>query len=134
MVDIRQESCSWRSGPQRRHTVHLRWCSCGAPRKLRGCDCGGNKTHHPAGRVSRQPPGHLSCMDLGKAQNAGPTESVPLWNTQETELEWFRPGKCTQPKARFRQFPCRATWSLSSVDQKITHAMSRGKASVAQTP
>ena len=23
----------------------------------------------------------LSCSDLGRAQNAGPTESVPLWST-----------------------------------------------------
>ena len=30
-------------------------------------------------------------------------------------------------------FPCRATWSLSSVDWESTHAMSGSKPSVAQT-
>ena len=32
MVDTCQEGCSLRSAPQRIHTAHLRWCSCGAPR------------------------------------------------------------------------------------------------------
>ena len=54
--------------------------------------------------------------------------------TQEPEPEQLRPGKCTQPRACFRQFPCRATWSLSSVDLENTHAVSRDKPSVAQTP
>ena len=38
MVDIHQEGHSQRSAPQRRHMAHLRWHSCGAPRKLRGWD------------------------------------------------------------------------------------------------
>ena len=36
---------------------------------------------------------------VGKAQNAGPTESASLWSTQEPESEWLRPGKCTQLRA-----------------------------------
>ena len=52
-----------------------------------------------------QTPGHLSCLDLGRAQNAGPTESVPLRNTQVPEPERLRPGKCIQPRASLRQFP-----------------------------
>ena len=55
-----------------------------------------------------------------RAQNTGPTESAPLWSTREPEPEWLRPGKCTHPRARCRQFPCRATWSLSSVDREST--------------
>ena len=31
--------------------------------------------------VLAQAPGHLSCSDLGRAQNSGPTKSAPLWNT-----------------------------------------------------
>jgi len=85
------------------------------------------------GECAHQAPGHLNCSDLGRAQNAEQTESVPLWSTWELEPEQFRPGKCTQPRARFRQFPCRATWSLSSVGQKSKHTMSWGKPSVAQT-
>ena len=83
--------------------------------------------HRTWGVCARQAPGRLSFLDLKRAQNAGPTKSVPLWSTREPEPEWFRPGKCTQPRTRFRQFPCRVTRNLSSVDQESTHAMTRGK-------
>ena len=52
-----------------------------------------------------QAPGHLSCLDLGRAQNAGPTESALLKTTQVSESERLRPGKCIQPRASLRQFP-----------------------------
>ena len=42
MVDICQEGCSLRSGPQRRYMAHLRWCSCSTPGKLSGWDQGGD--------------------------------------------------------------------------------------------
>ena len=42
MVDICQEVCSLRSAPQRRHTAHLRQCSCCAPNKPSGWDRGGD--------------------------------------------------------------------------------------------
>ena len=132
MVDIHQEGCSQRSAPQRRHTAHLTQHSCGAPRKPRGWDRGGDKTHRPAGRVHLQNTWLPELLGPGKAQNAGPTKSVPLWSTREPEPEWFRPGKCTQSRACFRQFLCRATWSLSSVDQESTH-VSGIKPSEAQT-
>ena len=51
---------------------------------------------------------NLSSLDLGSARNSGPALEQPLSS-------------------------CRATWSLSSVDQESTHAMSRGKPSVAET-
>ena len=80
--------------------------------------------HRPTwGVCAHQAPGHLSCSDLGRVQNAGPAKSVPLWSTQEPEPEWLRPGKCTQPRAHFRQFPGKATWSPSSVDQESTHTV-----------
>ena len=85
------------------------------------------------GVCTRQALGHLNCPDMGRAQNAGPTESVALWSTQEPEPEQLRPGKCTQPRTCIRQFPCRATWSLSSADQERTLTVSGGKLSVAQT-
>ena len=85
------------------------------------------------GAGAHQAPGHLSCLDLGRAQNAGPTESVPLCNTQEPEPEWLRSGKSTQPRACLRRFPCRATWKLSNVDWESTPAMSWGKPSMAET-
>ena len=84
------------------------------------------------GECAHQAPGHLSCSDLGRAQNADPTKSTPLWSTQEPEPGWLRPGKCTQPRAHLRQFHCRAPWTLSNVDWESTHAVSRGKPSVAE--
>ena len=134
MVDIRREGCSPRSAPQKRHRAHLRRRAHCTPRKLSGWDRGGNKMHPlTGGDCACQAPGHLSCSDLGRAQNAGPTESAPLWSTWEAEPECLRPGKCTQPRACLKQFPCKATWSLNSVDWERTHAMSRGKPGGAET-
>ena len=134
MVDIHQEGCSQRSSPQKRRTAHLRRhsrCTLGKPS---GWDGGGDKMHCPTWGecTTHQAPGHLNCSDLGRAQNAGPNESVPLWSTREPEPECLRPGKCTQPRDGLRQFPCRATWNLNSVDQESTHTVSGGKPSVAQ--
>ena len=53
---------------------------------------------------TRQTPHHLSCLDQGRAQNAGPIESVPLRTTQVPEPERLRPGKCIQPRAGLGQF------------------------------
>ena len=55
------------------------------------------------GNYTRQAPGHLSCSYLGRAQNSGPTKSVPLWRTGETEPEQLWTGKCTQPRTSLRQ-------------------------------
>ena len=57
------------------------------------------------GNCALQIPGHLGCLDLGRAENAGPSKSVPLWSIREPEHEQLRPGKCMQPRARRRQFP-----------------------------
>ena len=134
MVDIHQEGRSQRSAPQKKNTGHAWEGALTAHLGNRGPGTQGviRRTVH-LGECTRRAPGRLSCLDLGRAQHADPTESLPLWRTWEPEPEWLRPGKCTQPRARFKQFPCRATWSLSSVDWKNTHGMSRGKASVAQT-
>ena len=57
------------------------------------------------GQRACQAPSHLSWSDLGRAQNTGPTKSVPLWGAQEPEPEGLSPGKCMQPRVYFRQFP-----------------------------
>ena len=85
------------------------------------------------GQWAHQAPGRLSSSGLGRAQHASPTESVPLWRTWEPKPEQPRPGKCTQARMRFGQFPCRTTWSLSSVDRESTCALSWGKPSVGHT-
>ena len=88
-----------RVSSQKRHTAHLRSCAGCTPRKQSSRDGGGDKSQpSTGGDHARQAPGHLSCSDLGSAQNAGPTQSAPLWSTREPEPERLRPGKCTQPR------------------------------------
>ena len=78
--------------------IHLRTCaSCtfrvaGSGEVISHSDC------------ACQTPGHLRCSVLGRAQNAGPTESAPLRSTLVLEPECLRPGKCIQPRASLRQF------------------------------
>ena len=132
-VDIYQEGRSLRSAPQRRHTAHLRWRSCCAPRKLSGWHQGGIRYTVHLGRVHSPSTQSPELLGPGGAQNAGPTEFVPLWSTGKPEPEWLRSGRCTQPRAHIGQFPSTATWSLNSVDQESPHAMSCGKPSVVHT-
>ena len=80
-VDIHQEGQGLRSAPQRRHMAHLRQCSHCTPRKPSSWDLGGDKTHHTPGTAHLPSTWCLSCLDLGSAQNAGPTKSVPLCST-----------------------------------------------------
>ena len=47
---------------------------------------------------THQTPHHPSCLELGRAQNAGPTESAPLRTTRVPEPERLRPGRCMQPR------------------------------------
>ena len=50
---------------------------------------------HP-GIEPNQTPHHLSCWDLGRTQNAGPTESAPLRTTRVPEPERLGPGSSAQ--------------------------------------
>ena len=125
-VDIHQEGCSQRSAPQRRHTAHLKWHPCCTPGKPSSWDQGGDKTHCAAGRVHSPSTWSPVLLRPAKSTKRRP-ESLPLWSTREPEPELHRPGKCTQPRVRVKQFPCRATWSLSTVDRESTHAVSGGQ-------
>ena len=128
-----QEDRSLRSAPQRRNMAHLRRCTHCTHRKPSCWHSGGDKMHCTWRECAHQAPGRLNFSDLGRAQNTGPTKSAPLWSIRVPEPKRLRPGKCMQPRACFRQFPCRATCSLSIVDWESTHAVSGGKPSVAQT-
>ena len=77
------------------------------------------------GQCTCQEHGHLSCSDLGRAQNAHSIEYVPLQSTREPE--WLRPGKCRKHKACLGQCSCRAPWSLSSVDPGSTRHLELGQ-------
>ena len=79
--------------------IHLRRCAGCTPRKPSGREAISRSNH------ARQTPHHLSCSDLGRAQNAGPTESAPLRTTRVPEPEQLRPGRCKQPRASLGWFP-----------------------------
>ena len=65
--------------------------------------CTGCTPRKPSSRDrAHQTPGHLSCSDLGRAQNAGPTESAPLRTTRVPEPERLRLGKCIQLRSGLR--------------------------------
>ena len=68
----------------RRDTRHR--CAGCTPRKLSSSD-GRGDTLEPSivDESAHQAPGLLSCSDLGRTQNAGSTESAPLWSTQVLE-------------------------------------------------
>ena len=105
-VNIRWKGHIQRSAIQKRHTAHLRRCVSCTPIKPSGRDGGGDKSQPPrGGNCACQAPGHLSCSDWGRAQNAVPTKSAPLWSIQEPEPEQLRPGKCIELRAHLRQFP-----------------------------
>ena len=133
MLDIHQEGRSQRSAPQRRHTAHLRRRSRCTYRKLSSWDRGGDKTHRLLGSVLSPSTWSPELFGPGKGTKHRPNRVCALVEYREPEPGWLKPGKCTQPRARFRQFPCRATWSLSSIDPVSTQVMSRDKPSVAQT-
>ena len=84
------------------------------------------------GRVHSPSNWSLELLGPGKGTKHRP-KSAPWWSTREPEPEWLRAEKCMQPRARIRQFPCRGTWGLSSVDWESAHAVSEGKPSVAET-
>ena len=74
------------------------------PRKPNGWDSGGDKSHPSTGDdYAHQGSGHLSCSDLERVQNAGPTKSAPLWSIREPEPERLKPGKGMQTRACSRQ-------------------------------
>ena len=79
--------------------IHLRRCTgCTSRKPSSGEVISGNNR-------ARQTPHLLSCSDLRRAQNAGPTESEPLRTTRVTEPERLRPGRCRQPRDGLRWFP-----------------------------
>ena len=114
-VDIHQESCSRRSAPRRRHTEHLRQCSCCAPRKPSSWDRWGDKMHCPTwGVCAHQTTGRLSCSDLGRTQNASPTESVLLWSTKNLNLSGLDLGSACNPGPALDSAPAEqpGAWAL----------------------
>ena len=90
------------------------------------------KMHSPPGTACL-PHGCLSCSDLGRAQNARPTNLCLYWVPENLNLGRLDLGGAQNTGPTLDNSPCRATWSLSSVDWESTHCMSWGKPSVVHT-
>ena len=103
MVDTRQEGCSQRSAPQRGHTACLRRCSRSAPRKPKGWNPRGEKTHRPAGRVCSPSTWSLELLGPGKGTKHRPNRLCLCGVTENLNL--LRPGKCMQPWPALDSFP-----------------------------
>ena len=98
MVDLSQKGCSQRSAPQKRHTAHLRRHARCTPRKPSSWNRGGNKSQpSTGGDCACQAPDHLSCWDLGRAQNAGPTKSAPCGVHENLNLSSLDLGSACNP-------------------------------------
>ena len=100
----RRDTCTWHDAP----AVHPGKWVAGMGQVIR-CTTQLGKVRSPTTWSPEQ-------LIPGRAQNAYPTESMPLWGTREPE--WCRSRKCMQPRALIRQVPSRATRSLSSVTGK----------------
>ena len=84
-----QPTSAWEGAP----VVHSEHRAAGMGEAISCSDC------------SRQTPHHWNYLDLGRAQNTGPTKSAPLRTTRVPESEQLRPGRCMQPRAGLRRFP-----------------------------
>ena len=115
MVDIRWEGRSQRSAPQKRHK---------APRtrlaqKLR-LGRGGKKSHCTWRECAREAPGYLSCLDRGRHSTQAQLSQRLCGVPENLNLSGFGLGSAHNSGLA----PCRATWSLSSVDGESTQAVS----------
>ena len=83
------------------------------------------KMHGSLGQCACQSPGHPSCLDLGRAQNMCPTESVPLRSSWEPEP--LRPGKCRKRRPAWDSAPAEHLGAWSRVDLGSTHHLELGQ-------
>ena len=73
------------------------------------------------GQCTHQAPGHLSCLDLERAQNI---QSIWICALAE-HWERLSPGKCVKRRAHLGYYPCRAPLSPSSMDLRSTCYLER---------
>ena len=132
MVNIRQEDCSQRSVPQKRYTAYLRRHAGCTPRKP-SWDAGGDKSQ-PSTAVdyARQGPGHLNCLDLGRAQTLAQPSLCLCGVPKNLNLSYLDLGNA------YKSGPSSESSQQSNLEPEkyrleSTHAMSGGKPSVAET-
>ena len=129
MVNICWEGHSQRSGPQKRHTAHLRRCTGCTPRKPSVRDKGGNNSQRP------HSPSTWSHELLGPGKG---TKCRPNWVCTFVEYPttwtWVaKTWKVHTTQGQPQTVPGRATQSLSSADRESTHTVNRDKPSLAKT-
>ena len=98
--------------------------TCSTPSKRSGWDQGGDKMHRPLEESALAK--HLVTRVLvpGKSTKRRPNRVCAFVEHLRLQPEQLRRGKCTQPSASLRKYPCRAAWSLSGVDEEGAHSMS----------
>ena len=79
-----------------------------------------HKMQGPPGTVHLPSTWSPEWLGPGKGTNTQTMSPGSVLLQRVQELEKLRPGKCTKCRARSGQCPCRAPWSLSSVDPGST--------------
>ena len=77
--------------------------------------------HGTPGTVQSPSTWSLELIRPGKSTKCTPIRVLPLWSTQEAG--WLRPRNCVKRRAHLEQCPCRAAWTLSSVDPGSSHCL-----------
>ena len=85
------------------------------------------KMHRPPGTVCSPSTSLPELLWPGKGTKSTPNWVCAFVEYWEPEPEQLRPVKCMKCRARFGQYPCRETWSLSSVDWESTHHSEPGQ-------
>ena len=113
MADICQK-CHSLISSQGRHRANLDSALAAQPGNRAARTREVSKMHGPPETVSSPSTGHPN-------KTHSPSGSVPLWSPQEPKQ--LRHGMCTKCRAHSGQRPCRASWSLSSVDTGRTRCL-----------
>ena len=107
MVDIHQEGHSQRSAPKKRHIAHQRQAWPLPHSKPSSWDRRGDKIHSPSGETTTST-WSPELLEPGKGTKHKPNWVHAFVEYSRTLPEQLRPGKCTQPRARFRQWTNRS--------------------------
>ena len=107
MVGICREGHSQRSAPKKRCMAHLRQACPLPPRKPSGWDRGGDKIHSPSGETTTST-WSPELLGPGKGTKHRPNRVHAFVEYLRTLPGQLRPGKCTQPRACFRQCTSRS--------------------------
>ena len=112
MVDIHQEGRSQKPASQKGHKVHPT-----SPPGNWGWNRGGDKAHCTQGECAHLAPGSLSCSDRGRHKTQAQPSLCLCGVPKNLNLSSLGLGNAHNSGPA----PCRAAWSLSSVDGESTY-------------